>query len=132
MHAVKVNCGLNVIEISALLLLTYISSSENYGRWKLILIFDVPPTIQLLFGLGVHETMFISFMVFSIAHMIVTNYLFWHLCVVYPDDVDLATSLRWKMRLSSANIIIFAFSVYCFFRHNRLCEPGSKYAVITN
>lgn len=72
--------------------------------------------------------MFISFMIFSIAHMLLTNYLFWHLTVVYPDDVDLATSLRWKIRLSGANVFVFAWSIYFFFRHNNHCEPGSKYS----
>ncbi|GAU98608.1 hypothetical protein RvY_09732 [Ramazzottius varieornatus] len=102
-HAVMANCVINVLEISALVLLTYVSSSENYG---------------------VHEMMFISFMVFSIAHMLLTNYLFWHLTVVYPDNVDLATSLKWKIRLSGANVFVFAWSIYFFFRHNNHCEPG--------
>ncbi|OQV20500.1 Post-GPI attachment to proteins factor 2 [Hypsibius exemplaris] len=101
--AATVNCIVNMLEILALLLLTYVSSTENYG---------------------VHEKMFISFMVFSIAHMLITLYLFRHLRDSDPEDVDLRRSLTWKHRLAVFNWTIFVMSLYFFFRHNKHCEPG--------
>ncbi|XP_069496447.1 post-GPI attachment to proteins factor 2 isoform X2 [Ambystoma mexicanum] len=94
----RVNLLLNVLEILCLLLLTYVSSTENHG---------------------IHELAFIGFMVFSLGHMILTCAL-WRMTGKNTER----TSYNWKMRLFIFNMLTFGISVLVYFRHNMYCEAG--------
>ncbi|KAK3740969.1 hypothetical protein RRG08_005661 [Elysia crispata] len=93
----------NGVEVSSLIALSYISSTENYE---------------------VHEALFVIFMVSGLLHMVLTITLFsWrHRCIT-PSGKE-TKSLCWKRRLFAVNVSTFLVSVYLFFRHNWYCEPG--------
>ncbi|KAH9492373.1 Post-GPI attachment to proteins factor 2 [Bulinus truncatus] len=95
----------HMIEISALVGLTYISSTENHGM---------------------HESLFILFMASSLIYMLLTISLFiwgrtYNGSVLSPEE---SRSLWWKKVFFTTNICVFILSVYIFFRHNWYCEPG--------
>jgi len=96
------NFVLNSLEILSLLVLSYVSSIENFD---------------------VHEGAFICYIIFSIAYMLDT-------CVLLKTLADeeksekLFGSFKLKSRLLIAYVICFAMSVYFYFRHNGYCEPG--------
>ncbi|XP_055894343.1 post-GPI attachment to proteins factor 2-like isoform X2 [Biomphalaria glabrata] len=95
----------HVIEVTALVGLTYISSLDNHG---------------------LHETLFIVFMASSLVYMLLTILLFYWGRSRNGSFLTLeeSRSFSWKQRLFLTNISIFLFSVYVFFRHNWYCEPG--------
>ncbi|XP_078683601.1 acyltransferase PGAP2-like isoform X1 [Branchiostoma floridae x Branchiostoma belcheri] len=98
----KLTCLLNVVEVSSLVVLTYVSSTEN-------------PDI--------HEVSFISFVVCSEVYMFLTCLLLkWS--AFKPMSEQEQQSLRWKTVMFVANVTSFLTSVYFYFRHNWYCEPG--------
>ncbi|XP_041358774.1 post-GPI attachment to proteins factor 2-like isoform X2 [Gigantopelta aegis] len=96
---------LHICENFALIVLTYVSSSENYG---------------------IHEKAFILFMVFSMVYMCLTCMLFgWgrtangrHMTVTERR------SYHYKISLFVMNVSCAMLAVYLFLRHNTYCEPG--------
>ncbi|XP_048454251.1 post-GPI attachment to proteins factor 2 isoform X2 [Rhincodon typus] len=93
-----INFTFNMLENLALLLLTYVSSTENH--W-------------------VHEKAFVTFMGSSILHMILT-------CVIWQQTKKSTerTSLSWKRRLFVFNLSSFVIALCFYFRHNAYCETG--------
>ncbi|XP_069129874.1 post-GPI attachment to proteins factor 2-like [Argopecten irradians] len=96
---------LHILENLALVGLSFISSSENHG---------------------VHEKLFITFMVCSLLYMVLSCILFkWGRTA---NGVNMSskerTSLNYKVGLFLFNITSFLVAVYLFFRHNAYCEPG--------
>ncbi|XP_063806895.1 post-GPI attachment to proteins factor 2 isoform X3 [Pseudophryne corroboree] len=92
-----INFMFNVLEIVSLLLLTYISSSENHG---------------------IHQLAFALFMFFSLMYMVVTI-LIWRKAKKYERR-----SYNWKKRLFSFYLLAFVVSMMFYIRHNMFCEPG--------
>ncbi|XP_028401382.1 post-GPI attachment to proteins factor 2-like isoform X2 [Dendronephthya gigantea] len=96
------NSLLTILEILALLVLTYVSSRENFG---------------------IHENAFISFMVCSMCYMLTT-------CILFkwtskdPMTNEEVKSFKRKIYLMITNYSSFALAVYFYFRHNWYCEPG--------
>ncbi|CAG5118200.1 unnamed protein product [Candidula unifasciata] len=108
----------NIVEVSSLVALTYISSNENHD---------------------LHENLFISFIVASLLYMILTIYLMLKRQAfkgaLFTNEES--KSLRLKKLLFTTNVVVFLLSVYIFFRHNWYCEPGAytlfagcEYAVV--
>ncbi|XP_059147438.1 post-GPI attachment to proteins factor 2-like isoform X2 [Physella acuta] len=95
----------HIIEVGALVGLTFISSTENHD---------------------LHETMFIIFMAGGLIYMLLTIILF--RCRGFVKGAFMTNeetaSLWWKEKLFLLNISIFFLSVYIYFRHNWYCEPG--------
>jgi len=96
---------IQVIEISSLVGLSYISSTEDYEKHK------------VLFGAWVAS---------SQLYMVA-------MCLLYGPGVDALQfgsddqekrSLWWKKFCFSVNITSFAIAAYCFYRHNTFCEDG--------
>lgn len=100
----KIATLFNILEITALLVLSFVSSSENYA---------------------VHEKAFISFIIFSQLYMIVTVILIsWiRKNVVEIDTRKLTRSFRYKSWLYLTNLIGLLLSLYFFERHMEYCEP---------
>ncbi|XP_013390572.1 post-GPI attachment to proteins factor 2 isoform X2 [Lingula anatina] len=96
-------CLSHVIEISSLVGLTFISSSENRG---------------------LHENLFISFMVFSLLFMLIMCILMRWCNQDKPENHKDRRSQKYKTILFLVNILSFLASVYFFIRHNSKCEPG--------
>ncbi|XP_067120190.1 post-GPI attachment to proteins factor 2 [Centruroides vittatus] len=99
---VTLACILNGIEITCLIGLTYVSSSENYPA---------------------HEKFFVTFMLSSLTYMLL-------LCLLprIASKVKIAPmeakSLNVKTYLGMVNVIFFLMALYFFFRHNWYCEGG--------
>ncbi|KAM9450595.1 post-GPI attachment to proteins factor 2 [Clarias gariepinus] len=91
-----------VTENTSLLLLTYVSSTENYN---------------------VHKYGFITFIVSSVLHMMSTCRL-WYVIMKYTISTEEMTSYRFKSRLFLLNIVLTLAAGYFFRRHNKYCEPG--------
>ncbi|XP_060084299.1 post-GPI attachment to proteins factor 2-like [Ylistrum balloti] len=96
---------LHILENMALVGLSFISSSENHG---------------------VHEKLFVTFMVTSLVYMLVSCILFkWGRTAngVQMSIIE-KTSYKYKVGLFLFNITSFLIAVYLFIRHNAYCEPG--------
>ncbi|XP_053564796.1 post-GPI attachment to proteins factor 2 isoform X2 [Bombina bombina] len=92
------NFCFNVFEILSLLLLTYVSSSENYD---------------------IHKIGFIFFMIFSLTHMLLTC-IIWSMTKKYSER----RSYSYKKFLFIFNLSMFLLSLVFYIRHNEHCEPG--------
>lgn len=100
---VKLTAASNVIEVFCLVLLTFVSSTENYD---------------------VHEKSFIAFVVFSLIHMLLTCILWSWPTAVQADMLKVTSSIRLKVLFFVLNLLSILFAGYFFSRHNSYCEPG--------
>uniref|UniRef100_A0A8C5M4H9 Acyltransferase PGAP2 n=1 Tax=Leptobrachium leishanense TaxID=445787 RepID=A0A8C5M4H9_9ANUR len=97
-----VNFLLNTLEILFLLLLTYVSSSENND---------------------IHKIAFCAFMLFSLSHMFLTNNI-WGQLRRHPFTAEEQKSYFWKKSLSVFNLGTFSLSLLAYYWHNEYCQPG--------
>ncbi|XP_017020329.1 post-GPI attachment to proteins factor 2-like [Drosophila kikkawai] len=93
---------LNVVEVSALVCLSFWTSSADY------------PT---------HRNAFLLFIACSESYMLISYLLFRSgpKAGLLPLE---AKSLRYKRNLFSVNVVCFGLAGYCFVRHNSYCEAG--------
>lgn len=92
----------SLAEITGLLVLTYVSSTETYS---------------------VHKNGFIVFIVSSLLYMLITCRL-WHVIRRHYVNQEEITSYRWKLRLFMFNVCCCLAAAYFFRRHNNYCEAG--------
>uniref|UniRef100_A0A2P2IAG0 Post-GPI attachment to proteins factor 2-like n=2 Tax=Hirondellea gigas TaxID=1518452 RepID=A0A2P2IAG0_9CRUS len=98
----KFNTFVNLVEVAALLGLSFVSSKENYE---------------------VHKGCFILFMVCSEVYMVLT-------CLLLKDNTRQFVGLMEhraysiKKQLTVANLFCFMVALYFYYRHNAYCEPG--------
>nr|XP_057942086.1 post-GPI attachment to proteins factor 2 [Doryrhamphus excisus] len=92
----------SLTENSALLLLTFVASTEDYN---------------------VHKNCFFVFIVSSLLHMLITCRL-WHVINRHYVSPEEGKSYRWKLRLFLFNLSSCVAAAYFFRRHNQHCEAG--------
>ncbi|GFR06002.1 post-GPI attachment to proteins factor 2 [Trichonephila clavata] len=92
---------LQATEVTSLLGLTFVSSSENFH---------------------VHELCFITFMVSALSNMLLL-YLTMKHGTKHRLTVQERLSLKYKFIFGMVNITSFFLAVYFYFRHNWYCEP---------
>jgi len=94
-------CTLNFIENWCLILMTYVSSKDNYLA---------------------HELGFIGFISTSMIYMLISCVILQRFSLSQPDKYK--RSHIWKKRLLICYVSVFLLSMYFFWRHNAYCEPG--------
>ncbi|XP_047463601.1 post-GPI attachment to proteins factor 2 [Mugil cephalus] len=94
--------GCSLAENTGLMLLTYVSSTETYS---------------------VHKYGFVTFIVFSLLHMLITWRL-WYVIKRQDMNPEETTSYVWKRRLVLFNVSCCLAAAYFFRRHNNYCEDG--------
>ncbi|XP_037921043.1 post-GPI attachment to proteins factor 2-like isoform X2 [Hermetia illucens] len=92
---------LNIIEISSLCGVTYISNRENYP---------------------IHEKVFIVFMTVSLCHMLATIKLYQLLHTAETMTPQQEDSLKWKKRLFAVSIASTIGLILFFLKHRLLCH----------
>ena len=97
------NSTIHFVELSCLLLLTYVSSSEI--KWA-------------------HESAFIGFMICSLLHMIFNVLIdyFWPRTTTNRLTVQERLLRSQRLQWFALNIFSFLISLYFYFRHNSFCE----------
>jgi len=90
-----------VLENLCLMLLTYVSSTENFGR---------------------HEMGFIFFLVFGNINMILNLVLFHYKPLHQKTKFKYSVTL--KQLFFALQLTLLALAAYFYIRHNRFCEPG--------
>jgi len=114
-YACYLACAINLIEIICLLLLTFISSMDDYV---------------------LHKISFISFIVAAMAYMYISTWLFDYSGRRRTTSLG-EVSFQYKVLCCVASTVSLVLSLYFFYRHSRYCEPGiytlfslSEYSVI--
>lgn len=94
---------MNVIELSCLVCLTYVSSTENYE---------------------IHKIAFSGFVITSLLYMLGTVLMMRDMShsEKYANNVLLHKSLRYKKRLMVVNVVSIILGACFFLRHNSYCE----------
>ncbi|VDK80413.1 unnamed protein product [Onchocerca ochengi] len=95
-------CFINIAEILFLLLLTTISSVENYA---------------------VHKISFLGFAVCSIIHMLIATTLYQYSGRRRTSSVG-EKSFQYKILMCSTSVLSLLLAAYFYGRHNYFCEPG--------
>ncbi|KAH8375140.1 post-GPI attachment to proteins factor 2-like [Drosophila serrata] len=93
---------LNVVEVLALVCLSFWSSSTSYKT---------------------HRNAFLLFIACSESYMLISYLLFRNAAGVGLLSLE-AKSLRYKRNLFLVNVLSFGLAGYCFVRHNSHCEKG--------
>ncbi|VDO73598.1 unnamed protein product [Onchocerca flexuosa] len=113
--ACQIACCINIAEILFLLLLTTVSSIENYA---------------------VHKTSFVGFAFCSMIYMLIAITLFHYSGRRRTSSVG-EKSFQYKVLMCSTSILSLLLAAYFFARHNTYCEPGiytlfafSEYVVV--
>ena len=100
---------LHIIEIFALCCVTYVSNRENYP---------------------LHEKLFITFMITSLFHMLLTIRLVQKIRVHRPITEASENSLWWKKALFTASLVSTAGLIIFFLKHRLLCHDLGKFSMI--
>ncbi|KAL5278405.1 PGAP2 family protein [Megaselia abdita] len=103
MHLAEIAFGFNVVENVALLVLSLWTSDESYE---------------------IHKVSFCMFMVTSEIHMIMVYFLNKNERRLRIGTREELKSIKFKKVFVIVNVISFALALFCFNRHNTMCEPG--------